>query len=58
MKLTQEKLDVIATCMNDEIREAVHFDMAPCKPEEFLKEYVKRDPDFAKLLKSEFGIEM
>lgn len=56
--LTQEVLDVIATYMNDEIRENLHFDMAPCTPEAFLRAYVKEDPDFEDLLKSEFSIEM
>ena len=56
--LTQEELDNIATYMNDEIREDLHFDLAPCTPEEFLKAYVKADPDFEELLKSEFSIEL
>ena len=54
--LTQEDLDVIATYMNDDIRENLHFDMAPCTPETFLKAYVKEDPDFEELLESEFSI--
>ena len=28
--------------MDDEIREAVHEDLAPCTDEEFLEEYIKR----------------
>lgn len=28
--------------MDDEIREAVHADLAPCSEEEFLVEYMKR----------------
>ena len=42
-KLTQELMDVIASYMNDEIREDLHSKMAPCEPERFLKEYAKRD---------------
>lgn len=57
-ELTQEELDVIATYMNDDIREDVSFDLDSCTPEEFLKEYVNRDEDFEELLKSEFSIEM
>lgn len=56
--LAQEDLDVIATYMNDEIRENLHFDMAPCSPEDFLKAYVERVPEFEELLKSEFSIEL
>lgn len=57
-ELTQEELDVIATYMNDDIREDVAFDLDSCTPEEFLKDYVNRDEDFEELLKSEFSIEM
>lgn len=60
-----EKLDLddglweaIVTYMDDDIRENVHNDLAPCSEEEFLNEYVKRDPEFKKLLHEEFGIEM
>ena len=57
-KLTQELLDTIATYMNDEIREDVHVELAPCTPEEFLRRYVELDPDFKELLKTEFRIEL
>lgn len=57
-ELTQEELDVIATYMNDDIREDIAFDLDSCTPEEFLKEYVNRDEVFEELLKSEFSIEM
>ena len=56
--LTQDQLDVIAKYMNDEIREEIHFMFAPCEPDFFLREYVKRDYEFEKLLYDEFGIEM
>lgn len=57
-ELSQEELDVIATYMDDDIRESVAFDLSPCTPNEFLREYVSRDKHFEELLKSEFGIEM
>ena len=56
--LTQELMDVIATYMDDDIREDIHLRLAPCTPEQFLIEYVKRDPDFEYVLKSEFSIEL
>lgn len=56
--LKQELLDVIATYMNDDIRENIAFELAPCSPDEFITEYVKRDPKFVDLLKSEFSIEV
>ena len=54
--LTQELLEVIATYMNDDIRERLHCEIAPCEPEFFLKEYLNRDPGFKELLHDEFGI--
>ena len=55
--LTQDKMDIIATYMDDEKREQVHNELAPCSPEEFLKRYIELDPDFEDVLKSEFSIE-
>ena len=57
-ELSQDELDVIATYMDDDIRESGAFDFAPCTPNQFLREYVSRDIHFEELLKSEFGIEM
>lgn len=34
--------DAAVQLMDDEIREAVHSDIAPCTEEEFLIEYMKR----------------
>ena len=57
-KLSEELLDTIATYMDDDKREKVHFELAPCEPEEFLKRYLELDPDFEDVLKSEFSIEL
>ena len=51
-------IDAIAIYMNDEIREQVHSELAPCEPEEFLNRYLELDPDFQILLKEEFRIEL
>ena len=56
--ITQDLLDVIATYMDEDIREDMHYRFAPCEPEFFLNEYLKRDPEFGEVLHSEFGIEM
>lgn len=56
--ITQELMDTIATYMIDDIREDLHLRLAPCEPDLFLIEYVKRDPNFEKFLYDEFGIEM
>lgn len=50
--------NAIVSYMDDDIREDVHLDMAPCSNEEFLKEYLKRDPGFAEILKTEFNMEV
>ena len=42
--------------MDNDIREQVHFELAPCKPEEFLKRYIELDPRFKNVLKLEFNI--
>lgn len=54
----QELMNTIATYMDDEKRKQVYFELAPCSQEEFLKRYLELDPDFAKLLYNEFGIEI
>lgn len=50
--------DAIVNLMDDDIREKVHFEMAPCTEEAFLKRYLQLDPDFENVLQTEFGIEM
>ena len=51
-------MDEIASYMDDDIREQVHFELAPCSNSEFLERYVELDPEFSELLSSEFGIEL
>lgn len=52
----EEIWESIASYMNDEIREDVHGDLAPCTNKEFLDAYLKKDPEFVNLLDREFGI--
>lgn len=54
--LTEELMGTIASYMKDDIREDLHQELAPCEPEEFLKEYLELDPDFEELLENEFNI--
>ena len=58
MRIGMEKMSVIATYMNDEIRERLHSELAPCEPEEFLKRYVEEEPEFSEFLKLEFDLEV
>ena len=55
-KIDQKIMDAIAVYMDDDKREQVHFEFAPCDPEEFLKRYLELDPDFEDVLKSDFNI--
>ena len=38
----EQHWDAIVSLMDDDIREAIHADLAPCTEEEFLAEYAKR----------------
>lgn len=55
-KISNETMNTIASYMDDEIREELHFKLAPCSHRRFLKAYCKRDPEFTELLKNEFNI--
>lgn len=55
--LTQEMMDDIAVYMDDEKREKVHSDLAPCEPEQFLQRYCELDGEFEEnVLNGEFSI--
>ena len=56
--LNNEDLSNIATYTDDEIREQLHSELAPCDPELFLDAYIREadDEDFMDILKNEFHI--
>lgn len=56
LNLTDELAETISSYMNDEIREELHNEIAPCTFNKFLKEYCDRDLDFEDLLENEFTI--
>ena len=56
--LDQDTLDIISTYMDDEIRERLHYELAPCEPGEFLARYIEEDRSFVDFLWSEFRIEL
>lgn len=58
MRITQEKMDAIAVLMDDETREKVHHELAPCEPIEFLKRYCELELSFEAVLKANFSIEI
>jgi len=45
--ITQEQLDSLVTLMDEDLREQVHEELAPCEPIEFLERYCEFDEDFA-----------
>ncbi len=53
--LDQATLDVIATYMDDEIREELHSNRAPCHPGEFLTAYCDRDESMIAIIDQEFA---
>ena len=55
--INNELMDTISSYMDDDIREDVYADLAPCTAEEFLTRYLELDPEFAELLRIEFDIE-
>lgn len=57
-ELDESMLGNIASYMDDEKRELIHYKFAPCSPEKFLIEYLKTDPGFIAVIKEEFGIDL
>lgn len=56
-EIDNELMFNIATYMDDDIRESLHINYAPCSNEKFLAHYLESDPLFAQLLEQEFNIE-
>ena len=38
--------EIIEEYMNDEIRERLHSELAPCTEQEFFDRYIEEDPNF------------
>lgn len=57
IKINNNLMGAIVGYMDDEVREQVHMELAPCTNEEFLKRYSELVPGFEDILKGEFGIE-
>lgn len=53
--ITDKIMNAIASYMDDDIRETVHLELAPCTNEEFLARYLELDSEFIDLLKNEFN---
>ena len=48
-------IDAIVNYMDDDIREELHIQLAPCSEKLFIAEYLKRDPGFSVVLSNEFS---
>ena len=57
-EITNEEMYDIASYMNDDIREDIHLELAPCTNEEFLIAYCNADPDFEQFLNDVFKVEL
>lgn len=47
--LKDDAWEEIATYMDDEIREKVHYELAPCTKTEFITRYLELDPEFEEI---------
>ena len=47
--ITKEKLEILATHMDNDIREHVKMELGPCEPMAFLERYCELDPDFGEM---------
>ena len=56
-QIAEDKWEIVTSYMNDEIREDLHGDLAPCSRAEFFLAYEERDPELAAWLREEFEIE-
>lgn len=57
MNITNNIMEAIASYMNEEIRERVHAELAPCSNETFIRRYCEYDTEFEdNILKKEFGL--
>lgn len=56
LEVKDDIMDAIVVLMDDDIREKVHGELAPCTNREFLTRYCELVPEFEEVLNSEFGI--
>lgn len=56
-------MEIIAECMDDEIRQQLHFELAPCTCEQFITEYAyrigrERRQEFADFLADDMNLDL
>lgn len=52
--ISKEEMDALVSYMNNDIREKVHMELAPCTNEEFLVRYIELDSELEKVMEQEF----
>ena len=57
-EVTNEEMNDMALYMNDDLREAIHRELAPCTNEEFIIAYCNANPAFEICLSELFNIEL
>lgn len=55
LHISKEEMDALVNYMDDDIRESVHLELAPCTHEEFVLRYIELDPEFEKVIDQEFN---
>ena len=58
MKISEETMTRLGSYMDDEKRETVYAELAPCTPEEFLTRYLELDLEFEEFMKNELNVEL
>ena len=54
--ITDAEMNALVSYMDDDIRERVHMELAPCTHEEFLIRYIELDPELEKVMEDEFSV--
>lgn len=57
-KIDGTTFSAIIELMDDDLREEIHALKWPCSPRDFLAAYCNASPDFADMIKIEFGVEI
>ena len=58
VEITQEEIEILAMYMDNDVRERVHSELAPCTPTEFLKRYLIYEPGFSTVVKNVIDVDV
>ena len=56
--IDDKTMNLLVHYMDEDLREKVHYELAPCSNEKFLKRYCELDLSFKNLVKNEFATEI